>query len=113
MTSLLEGAPAGSASEPPAVAPSGVGCSEAMIVACVLAHLCGPQGLDHYRLDGRVRRALELHRHAYFLTWYQRVEMRRQAVTWDSARKAPAALYPMLRGVQDLPDFYRAGFGER
>lgn len=111
MTSLLEGAPAGSASESPAVAPSGVGCSEAMIVACVLADLCGPHRLHHHRLDDRVRRALELHRHAHFLTWYERVEVRMRAVVWDSARQAAAALYPTLRGVGDLPDFYRAGFG--
>lgn len=111
MTAVLD-APASPASESPAVAPTtGGGHSEAMIVACVLADLCGPQGIDHLTARDRVEAALARHAHAYFLAWRDRAELGHWSVKWDCARRAARALYPKLPGVADLPDVYQAQFG--
>jgi hypothetical protein len=94
MTSVLDATPT----------PTSAGHSEATIVACVLADLCGPLGINDLRGDDdlrrRVARALERHTHGYFLAWQ------------DCARRFAERLYPRLPGVQALPDVYRAQFGD-
>jgi hypothetical protein len=106
MTSVLDATPT----------PTSAGHSEATIVACVLADLCGPLGINDLRGDDdlrrRVARALERHTHGYFLAWQDRAEMGHWSVKWDCARRFAERLYPRLPGVQALPDVYRAQFGD-
>jgi hypothetical protein len=108
---LVVAAPDPAAPESPVADPTtGVGRSEAMIVAAVLAEhgdtafSCLGMAASEERAHTVVRRVLMHTGHDEVLAWRQRVPLAEHGRRWEAARTAASTFYPHLPGVGELPD---------